>query len=77
MIKFKVGDKVTVPKGGYSINPDYSRVTLSPDDVGTIISINDSGSLWWPVSVKVEGKPVKWWDDEAWHFDFDELQLVN
>ena len=77
MKEFKVGDKVTVPAGGYVTNPDDSVITLSPDDVGTIISINNNESPLWPVSFKVDGKPVECWDDKAWHLNFDELQLVN
>ena len=77
MSMFKVGDKVTVPYGSLSSNREGGGIELTSDDVGTIISIDTNGSTLWPISVVVEGKNPCVWDDDAWHFNDDELERVK
>lgn len=65
--KFAVGDKVRFLV--------YNDSYVQEGEEGVIISI-DFTKLY-PYSVKVEGKPVALWDDEAWHMEAHELELAQ
>ena len=72
--KFAVGDKVRFLVSQYAPDLEGNDIEVAICEEGTIIGI-DMSKLY-PYSVNVEGKPIDYWDDAAWHMDAHELELV-
>ena len=73
--KFAVGDKVRFLVYQYADDPEGNDIDVQEGEEGVIIGIDFTRP--YPYSVKVEGKPVAFWDDAAWHMAAYELELAQ
>ena len=73
--KFNIGDKVRFLVWSNGDAPDGDAIEVEVGEVGTIVGYDHTEPF--PYSVKVEGKPVAYWDDAAWHMLPHELELVK
>lgn len=73
--KFAVGDKVRFLVYQYVYDLEGNVIELEVGEEGVIIGIDFTEP--YPYSVKVEGKPVAFWDDAAWHMAAHELELAQ
>ena len=74
--KFAVGDRVRFLVYAYADALEGDTDTeVEVGEEGVIIGIDFTKP--YPYSVKVEGKPVAFWDDAAWHMAAHELELAQ